>query len=71
MTAYVIVIEKTRTGYSAYSPDVPGCVATGRTRQAVERRMRSGLEQHLSLLRENGEPVPKPTSAAAYVTVVA
>ena len=66
MNRYLIVIEKTATGFSAYSPDLPGCVATGATREAVESEMQSAIEFHLEGLREAGEPVPTPSTEAAY-----
>ena len=66
---YLVIIEPTGTGYSAYSPDVPGCVGTGRTREVTKRRMREAVEGHLQGLREDGQEVPEPTSTAAYVTV--
>jgi len=57
---YEIVLEQTRTGYSAYSPDVPGCVSTGRTREKAEANMRDAIEFHIDGLREEGFPVPEP-----------
>jgi predicted RNase H-like HicB family nuclease len=71
MSKFLIVIEETATGYSAYSPDVPGCVSTGRTREEVERSMREAIEFHLDGLREEGLPIPQPSSSAAYVEVAA
>ena len=71
MSRYLIVIEETPTGFSAYSPDLPGCVSTGRTREDVERSMREAIEFHLEGLREDGQTVPKPSSSAAYVDVAA
>ncbi len=68
---YLIVIESTDTGYSAYSPDVLGCVATGESREDVERNMRDAIEFHLEGLREDGEPIPEPSSTAATVEVAA
>ena len=68
---YLIVIEKTNTGYSAYSPDLPGCVSTGVTREDVERNMQEAVEFHLDGLREEGYPIPEPASASAYVSVAA
>ena len=62
MKKYLIVVEKTRTGFSAYSPDLDGCVATGATRKQVERAMREAIEFHLEGLREDGIPVPKPST---------
>jgi predicted RNase H-like HicB family nuclease len=64
---YAIVIEKTKTGYSAYVPDLPGCIATGHSRPEVENEMREAIRFHIDGLREDGLPVPKPTSIAEYV----
>ncbi|MDQ3557041.1 MAG: type II toxin-antitoxin system HicB family antitoxin [Gemmatimonadota bacterium] len=68
---YLIVIEQTSTGFSAYSPDVLGCIATGETRPQVERNIREALEFHLESLREDGEPIPRPSAVAEYVEVAA
>ena len=68
---YLIVIEPTTTGFSAYSPDLLGCVATGASRADVERNMRDAVELHLEGLRANGQPVPPPNTSAAYVEVAA
>jgi predicted RNase H-like HicB family nuclease len=59
MSRYLIVIESTATGYSAYSPDLPGCVVTGRTRKEVEKEMHDAIEFHIEGLRLAGELVPK------------
>jgi predicted RNase H-like HicB family nuclease len=71
MSRYLIVIEKTDSGYSAYSPDAAGCVATGRTRDETEANMRDAIAFHLDGMREEGLPVPQPISVAAYVEVAA
>jgi predicted RNase H-like HicB family nuclease len=71
MSRYLIVIEEAGAGFSAYSPDVPGCVSTGRTREEVERNMREAIEFHLDGLREDGQPIPRPSSSAAYVDLAA
>jgi predicted RNase H-like HicB family nuclease len=71
MSRYLIVIEETSTGYSAYSPDLPGCVATGRTREEVERQMHEAIEFHIEGMRLAGEPVPRPRSQASYCEVAA
>jgi len=68
---YLIVMEATSTGYSAYSPDLPGCVATGSTESEVEKRMRQAIELHVAGLREQGEPVPEPQSSSSYVEISA
>ena len=66
---YLIVIEKTTTGYSAYSPDLDGCVSTGATKQEVEENMREAIEFHLEGLLAEGFPVPLPQSESAYVEI--
>jgi predicted RNase H-like HicB family nuclease len=66
---YLIVIEKTETGYSAYSPDLPGCVSTGSTIDATEQNMHDAIDFHLDGLRQEGFPIPEPSSASAYVEV--
>lgn len=71
MSRYLIVIEETSTGFSAYSPDLPGCVSTARTREQVELNMRESLEFHVEGLRDDGQPVPRPRTSAAYVDVAA
>ena len=67
----LIVVEQTATGFSAYSPDVEGCVATGATREAVEQMMREAIEFHLQGLRAEGQAVPAPHSYATFVEVAA
>ena len=69
MSRYLIVIEKSGTGFSAYSPDLPGCIATGDSRDEVEREMRAAIEFHLAGLRLEGQPIPAPQSEAAYCEV--
>jgi predicted RNase H-like HicB family nuclease len=71
MIRYLVIIEESPTGFSAFLPDLPGCIATGRTRDEVENAMQSGVEFHLDGLRESGDPVPPPRSTAAYVEVAA
>lgn len=68
---YLVVIEKSRTGYAAWSPDLDGCAAAARTRKATEKAMRSALEMHLSALAEGGEDWPTPRSRSIYVDVPA
>ncbi len=68
---YLIIIEPTSTGYSAYSPDLPGCVSTGTTREDVESNMREAIEFHLEGLRLEGLPIPEPSSQSAYVDIAA
>ena len=64
---YAVIYEKTSTGYSAYAPDLPGCIAAGGTREETERLMREAIEMHLQGLKEDGEPVPEPTTVADYI----
>ena len=71
MSEYLIVIEKTDTGYSAYSPDVDGCVAAGETMEEVEKLMNEALELHLEAMAEEGYEIPKPHTYARYAKVAA
>jgi predicted RNase H-like HicB family nuclease len=64
---YAIVIEKAEGNYSAYVPDLPGCVATGATVAVVEAEIRDAIRLHIEGLKEDGLPVPEPTSIADYV----
>ena len=64
---YAVVIEKANGNYSAYVPDLPGCVATGATVEAVEREIREAIRFHNEGLRADGLPVPEPTSIIEYV----
>ena len=67
----LVVVEQTATGFSAYSPDVAGCVATGATPVDVERTMREAIEFHLEGLRLDGLAVPEPHAYATVVEVAA
>jgi predicted RNase H-like HicB family nuclease len=69
MKKYLVVIEQTATGYSAYSPDLEGCVATGKTREEVEREMHEAIQFHLEGMVRNGDPVPEPHTYSRYVEV--
>lgn len=71
MKKYLIVIEETGTGYSAYSPDFPGCISTGASRAEVEKNMRDAIAFHLDGLREEGELIPEPHTYSAYVELPA
>ena len=66
---YLIVIEKTATGFSAYSPDLDGCVATGATKDEVEQNMHDAIEFHLEGMRQEGYTVPQPSAYSTYVDV--
>lgn len=69
MNRFLVVIEKTKKNYSAYSPDLPGCVATGRTRLEVEKNIYEAIEMHVEGLREEKISIPKSYSFAEYITV--
>jgi predicted RNase H-like HicB family nuclease len=71
MKRYLIVVEQTRTGFSAYSPDLRGCVSTGRTREDVEQNMREAIAFHLDGLREDGQAPPEPNTYSTYVELPA
>ncbi len=66
---YAIVIEKTDSNYSAYVPDLPGCVAAAATVKEVEEEIREAIRFHIDGLREDGLPIPAPTSIAEYADV--
>ena len=66
---YLVIIERAPHNFAAYSPDLPGCVATGRTREETLARMREAIAFHLEGLREDGEPIPAPATTAEYVAV--
>ncbi|MGH9451156.1 MAG: type II toxin-antitoxin system HicB family antitoxin [Terriglobia bacterium] len=71
MRKYLIVIEKTGAGYSAYSPDLDGCVSTGRTLEETEKNMREAIEFHLEGMRIKGLAAPEPHTHSTYVEVPA
>ena len=64
---YGVVIEKANGNYSAYVPDLPGCIATGATRKEVQQQLREAIRFHIEGLRKDGLPVPDPTSLCVYV----
>ncbi len=66
---FLVVIEKAGNNYSAYSPDLPGCVATGKTSEQAERQIHKAMEIHLAGLREDKLPIPKSRSVAEYIAV--
>ena len=68
---YAIVIEKANSNFSAYVPDLPGCGATGATIELVERNIRAAIEMHLAGMREDGDPIPEPSSRVDYIDVAA
>ena len=66
---YSVVIEKTNNGYSAYAPDLPGCIAAGDSQTEAEELIREAIIMHLESLREHGDPVPEPQTSVALVEV--
>ncbi len=71
MRKYLIVIEKTATGFSAYSPDLDGCVAAGSTKKEVERRISEAIKFHLEGMEEEGLEIPAPKSYSTYLEIEA
>lgn len=69
MHRFLVVIEKADSNYSAYSPDLPGCIATGATRVEVEKNMREAIEMHVKGLIEDKLPIPESHSFAEYVAI--
>ncbi|MBI2993004.1 MAG: type II toxin-antitoxin system HicB family antitoxin [Gammaproteobacteria bacterium] len=68
---YAVVIEKGETNYGAYVPDLPGCIATGDTREEVVKLIQEAIEFHIEGLREEGEPIPPPSSSIEFIDVAA
>ena len=64
---YAVVIEKAKKNYSAYVPDLPGCVATGATLEEVESEIKDAIRFHLDGMRQDGAPIPKPSAVCEYV----
>jgi predicted RNase H-like HicB family nuclease len=65
---YVVIYEKTATGYSAYVPDLPGCIAAAGSLVETESLMRGAIELHLAGMREDGDQIPPPTTVANYIS---
>lgn len=68
---YLVIIEQTDTGYSAFSPDLPGCVATGRTKEGAERNMTDAITFHLDGMKQEGLTIPQPRTSSTYLEVSA
>ena len=66
---YLIIIEKTKNNYSAYIPDVPGCIATGKTPEEAREELIEALKMHLDGIAEDGLPIPEPIAQADYVAI--
>lgn len=69
MLRYLVVIERANGNYSAYVPDLPGCMATGKTLPEVREKIREAMDIHIRGLREDGLPIPTPTSSSDYMGV--
>ncbi len=67
MRKYPVIIERANGNYSAYCPDLPGCVATGATIREVKKNMKGAIELHIKGLKEDGLPIPKPSTKVAWV----
>jgi predicted RNase H-like HicB family nuclease len=61
MNKFLVLYEKSTTGYGAYAPDLPGCAATGHTLEETRARMTKAMEMHLAAMREDGDPIPAPS----------
>jgi len=68
---YLVIVERTETGFSAFSPDLPGCVATGATREEAEQNMKEAIRFHLEGMQQEGVEIPKPHSCSTYLEVPA
>mgnify|MGYP001558487862 FL=1 len=68
---YAVIYEKTATGYSAYAPDLPGCIAAGRTLRETEKLIGDAIDMHLQAMREDGDTIPEPTTLADYIITAA
>lgn len=71
MYRFLIVIEKEKKNYSAYCPDLPGCVATGKTREETERNMHEAVEMHVQGMLEDNLPIPESVTVAEYIAIAA
>ncbi len=68
---YVVLFEHSETNWSAYVPDLPGCIAAGKTKAETEKLIREAIEFHIEGMRLDGEPVPQPTTEVEYVSIPA
>jgi predicted RNase H-like HicB family nuclease len=68
---YAVVIEKAESNFSAFVPDLPGCVATGFTIEEVEKQIREAIEFHIEGMKQDGEDIPQPSSSVEYIEVAA
>ena len=68
---YLVIYEKTTTGYSAYVPDLPGCITTGKTLPDTKKSMQEAISGHLAVMRDFGDPIPQPTTVAERIQIPA
>ena len=68
---YAVVIEKGEKGYGAYVPDLPGCIAAADTKEEIKKLIHEAIEFHIEGLKEDGEPIPKPSSSIEFIEVAA
>ena len=71
MYRFLIVIEKAKRNFSVYSPDLPGCIATGATREKAEKNMHEAMALHIQGMREDRQPIPESSSFAEYIAIPA
>ncbi len=71
MTEYAVVFGRTATGWSAHVPDLPGCIAAGATLEETQQLIQVAIEMHIEAMREDGDPIPPPTTRTGIVTVAA
>ena len=69
MYRFLIILEETETGYSAYSPDLAGCVATGKNQEETEQRMYEAIEMHIEGMLEDNIPIPEPKTTSEFVII--
>ncbi len=68
---YAVIIEKGESGYGAYVPDLPGCIAAADTKEEIKKLIHEAIEFHIEGLKEDGEPIPKPASSIEFIEVTA
>lgn len=69
MKKYLVIYKKTHTGYSAYAPDLPGCISTGTTKKEIEKNMQEAIEFHIEGMLLDGEKIPEPTDNYGFVKI--
>ncbi|MFP4342961.1 MAG: type II toxin-antitoxin system HicB family antitoxin [Cyclobacteriaceae bacterium] len=70
MHNYLVILEKSSTGYSAYVPDLPGCITVGETKEETMKHMQEAIQLHIEGMKEDDEPIPEPSSEAVTVSVL-